>query len=943
MRSLHATRPHSLLKVLAGLLATLCLAPALGAQTTIALEGQVRGDDGQPVASAQVRVVSAATGTTRGAVTNDDGVFRVLGLAPGRYRVTVQRIGYRPATEAVELLIGQRANLQFTLARGAAALSEIAVSAARTRSVEVQRTSVSAPVVREEIEHLPTNDRNIMTLAATAPGIKAFAPQAGRSLPSAGAVPDLRFINFYLDGIELKSLFNGNLVGIPQTGAPLPQEAIQEFRVFLNPYDAEYSHAGAYVISAVSSRGTNELHGSTFGFYQNKNMTARTAFQKTVPNFNREQVGFNLRGPLRKDRLFFSANYEFTNTNNFIDVVPGRPAVDPTIWDRYRGSFAAPNRNHTGFLRLTYTPSERQSVDAEWASRYMTGESFFGGIVARPGGITQKYFINIGQVRHTYIPSPRLLNELSFQVVQWHHNEGQLQPGPRRSYPSIIFGTPFFPLLLNEVHLRLIDRVTYTRDDFFGSHVVKGGFELSRVSADQFSPNFEQGSFSYRSDTSSAPYQATIGVGFPNATGTSDAKAALTGWITGAYVNDEWRPVPALTLNVGLRYDAEINTLNNGYTVPWAGDPALSGIAQVQPYLNRGNRQNDLNNLSPRLSFSWDVSGVNRTFVRGGFGVIYDRVPSFIGFQERLAASWRTYTFQTSSTNVDSLRQLVASGQVTAVPNIVLVKHRMNTPSNRQASIGIGHQLTDAIAINADYIHQDIRNLYARLNLNYLDRSVTPPQRHLTSRYGDIIVWDDFARAKFDAVVTSIAYQRPGLLATLAYTLGFYKADYDAVTAPAYPFRSSYNMQPTAGDERHRFVLSEVANLPWGFTLSSVTTLASPRPFGVILGRDANLDNTTEDDFPPSGSPSGRRTERPSGTWSNWYREVDVRLEKNILAVSGVKYRVSAEVFNLFNTYNVAGFNGRMQDLNGNPLSSFGQPNAAFGARRAQIGLRMDF
>lgn len=915
----------------------------VSAQTTISLEGTVRGDDGKPVENAQIRVADPTTGTMRGARTNEAGLFRVLGLAPGQYRVTVQRIGYRPVEQIVDLLIGQRASLVFTLEHGPASLSSVSVSATVARSVEVQRTSVSAPVTHEQIEHLPTVDRNIMTLAATAPGIKSFSPQAGRSLPSAGAVPDLRFINFYLDGIELKSLFNGNLVGIPQTGAPIPQESVQEFRVFLNPYDAEYSHAAAYVLSAESNRGTNETHGSVFGFYQGKQMTARTAFQTTLPDYNREQVGFNFRGPIRKDRLFIAANYELTNTNNYIDVVPGRPAANPTLWDAYRGSFAAPTRNHTGFLRLTYTPSQRQTFDAELATRYLTGQGNFGGTVSQLGGITQKYFINVAQLRHRYLPTQNTVNELSLQVVQWHHNEDQLHPGPTRAYPSIVFGTAAFPLVLNELHLRAIDRVTWTKDNFFGTHVFKGGAELSHVSADQFSPNFQQGSFSYRTDTSSVPYQATIGVGFPDATTTADAKASLSGWITGLYLNDEWHPVHPLTLNLGLRYDAELNTLNNNYTVPWANDAAFAALPQVQPYLNRGDRKNDLNNVSPRLSFSWDVLNNNRTFLRGGLGVIFDRVPSFIGFQERLAAGQRTYTFQTSSMNVDSLRQVVAGGGVKSTPNLVLVKNRMNTPENHQYSLGVGQQITDALALNVDYIHQDVRHLYARLNLNYLDKSVTPAVRHLTPAYGDVVVWDDFARARFDGVVTSVAYQRPSITTTLSYTLGYYKADYDAVTAPAFPFRSSYNLQPTGGDERNRFVLSEVAHIPWGITLSSISTIASPRRINVTLGRDVNLDNSLEDDFLPNGTSAGERTIRPSNSWSNWYRNIDLRLEKSLLTTDNMHYKVSAEVFNLLNTYNVAAYNGRMQDQAGNALASYGQPNSAFGARRAQLGLRADF
>ena len=76
--------------------------------------------------------------------------------------------------------------------------------------------SVSAPVMKDEIENLPLNSRGIMNLAGIAPGIKTYAPQSGRTLPSGGAAPDLRFFNVYMDGVEMKSLFNGNIVGLGQ-------------------------------------------------------------------------------------------------------------------------------------------------------------------------------------------------------------------------------------------------------------------------------------------------------------------------------------------------------------------------------------------------------------------------------------------------------------------------------------------------------------------------------------------------------------------------------------------------------------------------------------------------------------------------------------------------------------------------------------------------------
>ena len=149
-------------------------------------------------------------------------------------------------------------------------------------------------------------------------------------------------------------------------------------------------------------------------------------------------------------------------------------------------------------------------------------------------------------------------------------------------------------------------------------------------------------------------------------------------------------------------------------------------------------------------------------------------------------------------------------------------------------------------------------------------------------------------------------------------------------------------MQRTSGDERHRFVLSEVANLKWGFELASIVTLASPKPYGVTLGVDVNKDDNLTDDFLPDGSTTGERTVRPTG-WKNWYRNLDLRASKKFATKGDLTFRITGEVFNAFNTNNVAGFNGRQKDQAGNVLATYGKPNAAYGARRAQVGTKIEF
>jgi hypothetical protein len=409
-------------------------------------------------------------------------------------------------------------------------------------------------------------------------------------------------------------------------------------------------------------------------------------------------------------------------------------------------------------------------------------------------------------------------------------------------------------------------------------------------------------------------------------------------------VNDEWRMSRDFTLSLGLRHDAELNTMNNDYTVPWASDPVLKGIPELANYLNTGQRKNQLGNFSPRVSFSWDPTGQNRTFVRGGFGIIYDRVTSFIGFQERKNSTWRTYNFTNPGTTDPAvLRARVIAGQ-SGSPAPILIKEDMKTPHSRQFSIGVGHQLTSALGINVDYVRQHMDNLYVQRNPNYLDKTVTPARRRLTPSFGDIILWDDIGQSDYSAVLLQSTWQRDQTRVNLAYTLGWYQGDFDTAALPNYAYPFLFNRQATTGDERHRVVLSEVSPIPFGFTFSTIATVASPRPFLSIDGRDINLDNVTGDDYiGGTASSTGIRTTRPANTWENWYRTVDLRLAHPFVVMGDRKLSVSAEVFNLFNWNNNLSYGGTQFTATGAPVASFGLPTGAYAARQAQVGMRAEW
>ena len=934
-------------------IAALAAAPGvLAAQSTIILQGRVTAAGDAPVEGARVTVTNRETGEVRSGGTRSGGTYVMVGLQPGTYTVRAQKLGFAPAERSIRLLVGQRASLDFALQESAVELTGVKVSAESQSTFEVQRSDVSTPIVTAEIKNLPLNSRNTLNLAAIVPGIKTFAASNGRSLPAAGALPDLRFYNFYLDGVEWKSMFNGNLVGIPQTGSPVPQEALREFRVYLNPYDAEFTRGGSYIISAVTQRGTNDTQGSVFGYFQNNGLRAlnysELASKSRAPDtfertpYDREQVGFNIRGPIVKDRLFYALNYEINNTNDAIGVTPLRPAFNPGIWDQYAKSYSAPTKNQNAVARITAPLGEKHTLDAIYAGRYYNSETNFGNTVSQAGGINAKYWVHSAQLRDTYIPNNSMVNQFSLHMLLWNHNESPLVPGPTISYPSIRFGTNTFPLILKEKHFRANDKFTYTLPG--GKHVLEAGAMVERVNTSSYLPSNKDGFFEFRTDTSSQPFRGTIGVGFFDANSTNDALAESNGWVTGGYLQDQWQATQDLTLNIGVRYDAEFNTLLNDFTVPWINDADL--VSKIDPkYLNRGNRKNDLNNVAPRFSFTYDVAGQHRTYLRGGWGLMYGRVPSTYEFSEKQNAAWRSYvinfndTDNPPTTDPEVLRQRVISGTGTARPSITLVSTDINTPVTNMASIGVGHRINDNLAVNLDYVDQRGRNLYVNMALNPTV-PIVGGTRVLSSNYGNITAYDDFGKATFRALTAGMTFDRTEreeqpLRASLAYTLGYYRSNFENFGGWRDP--SYFTMQAASGDERHRVVLSGMTPLPFGFEFSAVGIVASPSSYVATAGQDLNGTGLTNDDFL-----NGKRTVTPSGGWKEMYRTVDLRLSKLIPVPSG-RVSISAEVFNAFNFSNRSAYVSQRTDQAGNAIANFGQPNNAYAPRQAQAGLRYEF
>ena len=922
-------RVHGQTRASAALLVVALTFPSIagGQAATSSLQGFVRGSTG-PMSGTQIEIRSRETGAVRNTVTDAQGSYHLFGCAPGSYNVIARAFGYRPQRrDSVDLVVGEASRVDFTLSESTGAgveLDPVTVRASTSR--EAERMDVSTAVLEREIERLPLNSRDALALAATAPGVRTSATATGSSRANTGAPTSGRSVNLYVDGTEWKT-FNG-LVG-PAAGSLLPQESIREFRVVLNPYDVEYGHGGTWAMSAVTHQGSNELHGSFFTYGQNSNLISRSSNQLVKPDYSRSQLGANVRGPILRDHLFYAVSYEGQMTEAYVDVVPPRPTDAPDVWNQYGGTFHAPSHNHTGVARLTAQYGS-QTIDAIWTGRRLTNVSNFGTV---QGGVLQSYDAALAstytgttwQLRDRWVVGA-FINELSLSAVNDHQDDEARVPGPVIQYAGLqILGRTNTPLVQSHRATTAAERASYATRGLGGEHVLKAGLEVERVFSEAFQPLFQNGFFRFPTDTSALPSRAQIGINYPEPTGTDGARAGAFAWATSAYLQDEWRPTPSLHVTVGVRYDADINSLDQGYDNPWMSDTTLQRILGAR-YLDARHRRNDLDNVAPRVAASWDIGGSGRTFLRAGYGVMYDRIPRIAPFYERVSWSWRVYNFlNPGTTDPDELRRRVLDNQggSQVPPQLQALPDRLDTPETDEWSVGLGRRLTSHVTLQTDYLDQRLTHLPVTVRMN-------TAQRPLTNRFGPITTWGSFGDGSYRALLSTLTYDRGSMRVTAAYTLGWSKAEFLGGSDAGYPDSASYNMQWASTDERHRIVLSGIADGPFGLQLSTIVTVASPRPYAILLGTDANSTGVPYDDWP-----DGIRTARHHG-WRYWYRNVDVRVGKAIGVTTG-RLVATVDVFNLFNTANHADYRNMLNE------PDYGLPIGDYARRQAQVGMRYQF
>ena len=917
-------RPGPGALAVAACVAGLLLAGPVPAQVNNAVvELQVADTGKLPLPGVSVKLAQPATGFERVMVTGENGSVRIAAVPPGEYELTLDLGGFLPVTEKLVLRVGQTLRVN-AMMQQAQATEQVTVTA-QAPLVDVVKTDSSTNILPEQIQSLPVADRNFERLAFITPGVQR--ERGGYRFigggPVIGAGGNASQSTIMVDGVD----FTDPALGLAR--ARFSQDAIREFRVINNRFDTEIGGSAGGALSIVTRSGTNLFAGSVFAFYRADSLRSKGALEKESLPYDRGQYGFTLGGPIMKDKTHFFLSAEYINEDNISLFRPG-------------GAYASlakdvkhPFNQTLAFGSIAHSFSDSQRLTAKLVYEQYREKNFrVGGVGDESWG--QKLNRDNWNLsfEHTLIPNPNYLNELRFQVGGRKYTEPTNSNAVEEWFSSgntLKTGTNTVGDLLGDGEQWEIRDTAHL---YGKNHELKMGLGVQRIKERSDIPIFQNGTFIYLTDDRSFPISYIYGVG------SADVKKSTT--LYSAFVQDDWRPVSNLTVNLGLRYDLDTD----------GNDPDFN-----HPLVPNG-RKRDSNNYQPRLGFSWDVGDNGRNLIRGGFGRFTGRfllVPAFTELQQNGVTGRIPFTrINGRLLGLPPAFWLDPNNPTTTgIPlktAITLLDATFVNPYADQATFGWTTRLRDS------NLFFDAEGIWVRGHdeIFIRDKNWTGNATRLrpNSTYTNINTYTNDGHSEYKALVFSLnGTLKGGHLLTASFTV-LDKKNLSDDFSPEYT--AGYPNDPAdpegewghaRGFERYRIVVSGVFRLPWDLTLAPIAEYGSGQPWTSRLGYDYNGDAFNSD-----RAPGVKR----NGQDGPPFRQLSLRLTKAFSLAGARRLEVLAEAFNVFNTvnYDVSSMNAG-EFLSGptiaNPKPAY-VPNPRFGkysstlpGREIQLGLRWTF
>jgi hypothetical protein len=646
--------------------------------------GTTKDPSGAVVGGASIKITNKATNVSRETTTTAEGGYRLDAVDPGLYKVEATAGGFKTSTQDnVTVEAAQAATIDFAFEVGAQ--SEVVnVNADSTVILQKQDGARTNTLESRQIVDLPVGGLNPVNLVFTLPGVTNPGVLAGGFVQGTEFNINglrARANNQLIDGADNN---DNSITG--QQLQPSLRDGFKEVTVLGGDNSAEYGRAGGAVINVVTKSGTNQFHGSVYDVIDTSALSSLSPGQKanegltSVPVYIQNAFGFSFGGPIKKDKLFFFGTFQPTLTRigaaNGSAIIPTEqgfntlrslfPQGASANLDRYLGvvgslrgstnvfnvplgggrpdvqfgtvtaAAPAPTNTYDFLTRIDWTPDERDNFAARYLfnNQVVTNQfptPFKGFAVDVPARV-QNFYAN-----YTRLLSSKMTNELRISYGRFNVLFGAQDPAALTFGPQFLFSgasisgvgilggltTTFFPQGRIFNNYQLQDTITYTA----GAHTIRAGTDMMRQLAKQFIPFNAQGTLTF-----------SAGGGFPvfgnfvdGFSGTQGTFASITfgspvdrpnAFQQAYFVNDTWRVMPNLSLNLGLRYE------NYGTRYNVLKFPAFAGFNQ--PFDAVAKQKGDNNNFAPRVSFaytphlaSW-LFGEDKTVIRGGVGVGYD-------------------------------------------------------------------------------------------------------------------------------------------------------------------------------------------------------------------------------------------------------------------------------------------------------------------------------
>jgi hypothetical protein len=938
--------------------AAFVLLTTLHAQQTInnaSLSGRVTDPAGRVVQNATITATQLATHGIHTTVTDAEGRFRFPYLAVGSYQITANQSGFAPATRDISLTIGGDFHLPLALTVAGAETSISVDSSAPV--LETNRSQIAETISSNEVLNLSLLGRNFLDLALLVPGVSSTNTASTQLFAETSAVPgqgysvnsQRNFSNsFIVDGLSA----NDDAAGL--TGTFYGLDVVSELQVVTSGGQAEFGRALGGYVSVVTRSGTDQLHGSLYGFLRNQHLNANNALSQNKLPLTQAQYGASLGGPILHQRTFFFANYERKqlNQNGIVTIAPANVAFinarlqsigyqGPPI---ATGIYPNPVRTNNAFGKIDHRFSSNDEFSLRYSLYTVDSQNSrgAGGLNAITAAAALHNVDNTIAASNIATLSPRTVNETR---AQYTHSDLTAPPNDPIGPAVSISGIASFGTLSVSPQRRLnnlyeaVDNLSHQA----GAHSLRVGadflyndleitFPQSARGAYAFSslPNFLAGNYNNSGFTQSFG-NPVVNQGNPN---------------IGLYAQDEWRLSPSFTLNAGIRYDLQF----------------LKAIST------------DTNNFSPRGGFAWSPSTNGRTLVRGSVGLFYDRIP-LRALSNALQSSGNTtnitpQTFVTLSLSPTQAGAPPFPSTISTLPSGVLANFttmdpRMQNAYSLQTTVQVEQQLSNQSTLGISYQHVRGLHLIASVNQNTPTciAAGTNNGCRPNSSYGNNRQYRGAADSYYDGLSVSFV-QRPSRWGSYRVSYTWSKAINDVgeffFSSPINNFNIAQDRGRSDDDQRHRLVFdgtihtpTDAPTTPWtrirnGFLLSGILQYYSALPFNVTTGansvqgtpmRPCVPDITNCTDVLP-GTVIGRNTGIGFDSFT-----LNTRLSRTFRLGERFRLEGIAEAFNALNHRNDLIPNGTFGTgtYPTSPSPPFGRATAVGDPRQVQLALRLTY